>query len=60
MASSSRSLTPTKRLLAELKDYQDGGNEALEALGPISDDLLTEWTAVMKGVKGTAYEGSCR
>lgn len=47
----------SKRLIQELKDYQKDPNEALLHLGPASDDELMEWTAVMTGVEGTAYEG---
>ncbi|KAF2659628.1 ubiquitin-conjugating enzyme [Lophiostoma macrostomum CBS 122681] len=57
MASSSRNPTPTKRLLAELHTYHSDPNEALLELGPVSDDELMHWRAVMKGVIGTAYEG---
>ncbi|KIW03887.1 uncharacterized protein PV09_05180 [Verruconis gallopava] len=49
--------TTSKRLIQELKDYQKDPNEALLYLGPASDNELMEWTAVMKGVEGTAYEG---
>ena len=48
----------SKRLLQELKDYQRDPNDALLHLAPTSDGELTEWTAVMKGVDGTAYEGT--
>jgi peroxin-4 len=61
MSSASKSKdarTTTKRLIQELKDYQKDPNEALLHLGPASDDELMEWTAVMKGVEGTAYEGT--
>jgi peroxin-4 len=57
MASSSRNPTPTKRLLHELQTYQSDPNEALLELGPVNDDELMHWRAVMKGVPGTAYEG---
>ncbi|KAF2646187.1 ubiquitin-conjugating enzyme E2 [Massarina eburnea CBS 473.64] len=57
MASSSRNVTPTKRLLTELQTYQSDPNEALLELGPVDDDVLLHWRAVMKGVIGTAYEG---
>lgn len=57
MASSSRSPTPTKRLLKELQTYQEDPNDALLHLAPVSDDSLSHWQAVMKGVPGTAYEG---
>ncbi|KAK5166011.1 hypothetical protein LTR04_000815 [Oleoguttula sp. CCFEE 6159] len=49
--------SPTKRLLQELQAYEQEPNEALLQLGPVSDDELMHWTAVMKGVEGTAYEG---
>ncbi|KAF2112914.1 ubiquitin-conjugating enzyme/RWD-like protein [Lophiotrema nucula] len=57
MASSSRTTSPTKRLLTELQTYQSDPNEALLELGPVDDNELTHWRAVMKGVPGTAYEG---
>ncbi|KAF2104432.1 ubiquitin-conjugating enzyme [Rhizodiscina lignyota] len=59
MAGSSRSQTPTQRLLKELQQYQQEPNDALLSLGPVSDDELMHWSAVMKGVQGTAYEGGC-
>ncbi|TKA74753.1 hypothetical protein B0A49_02256 [Cryomyces minteri] len=49
--------SPTKRLLQELQAYEQEPNDALLQLGPVSDDELMHWTAVMKGVEGTAYEG---
>jgi len=55
---SSRAQSPTKRLLTELQTYQSEPNDALVELGPVSDSELTHWTAVMKGVPGTAYEGT--
>jgi hypothetical protein len=54
---SSKSQSPTKRLLQELQAYHSDPNDALVQLGPVSDDELMHWTAVMKGVQGTAYEG---
>ncbi|KAL4894441.1 ubiquitin-conjugating enzyme/RWD-like protein [Aspergillus ambiguus] len=47
----------TKRLLQELKDYSSNPNEALLHLGPVNDDDLLHWEAVLKGVPGTPYEG---
>ena len=58
MASSSRTQGPIKRLLTELQTYQSDPNEALLELGPVNDDELMSWRAVMKGVPGTAYEGT--
>lgn len=57
MASSSRNASPTKRLMTELQTYQNDPNEALLELGPADDDVM-HWRAVMKGVVGTAYEGT--
>jgi len=57
MSTTSRAQTPTKRLLNELQTYQHEPNDALVRLGPVKDDELMHWTAVMKGVQGTAYEG---
>jgi peroxin-4 len=48
----------TKRLLQELKDYTNNPNEALLHLGPVNDDDLLHWEAVLKGVNGTPYEGT--
>ncbi|KAF2809049.1 putative ubiquitin conjugating enzyme [Mytilinidion resinicola] len=50
-------MASTKRLLKELQDYQRDPNDALAELGPVSDDELMHWTAVMKGVNGSPYEG---
>jgi hypothetical protein len=57
MATSSRHASPTKRLMTELQTYQNDPNDALLELGPADDDVL-HWRAVMKGVVGTAYEGT--
>ncbi|KAF2011320.1 ubiquitin-conjugating enzyme E2 4 [Aaosphaeria arxii CBS 175.79] len=57
MASSSRVPSATKRLLHELQSYHTNPNEALRELGPVNDDEITHWRAVMTGVPGTAYEG---
>jgi len=57
MASSSRNQSPVKRLMNELQSYNNDPNEALDQLGPVSDNELMHWTAVMNGVPGTAYEG---
>ncbi|KAF2746096.1 UBC-like protein [Sporormia fimetaria CBS 119925] len=57
MASSSRPGGPIKRLMAELKTYHSDPNDALTSLGPITEDELLHWRAVMLGVPGTAYEG---
>lgn len=54
MASSST----IKRLLSELKNYTNNPNEVLLHLGPVDNDDLFHWEAVLKGVKGTPYEGS--
>lgn len=45
----------SKRLLGELKDYAKEPHECLEELAPVGDNLM-KWTAIMKGVQGTAYE----
>ena len=47
----------TKRLAKELQDYASDPNPNLRFLQPASDDDLFHWTAVMRGAKGTAYEG---
>ena len=47
----------TQRLLHELKGYTKSPNEALLHLGPVDEDDLLHWEAVLKGVKGTPYEG---
>ncbi|KAF2279975.1 UBC-like protein [Westerdykella ornata] len=57
MASSSRTSSPVKRLLTELQTYQSDPNEALLELGPVNDDELMHWRAVMTGMPNTAYEG---
>ncbi|KKY17825.1 putative ubiquitin-conjugating enzyme [Diplodia seriata] len=53
---SSRVQTPVKRLLVELQSYQSDPNDALQRLGPVNDDELTHWQAVMRGAPGTPYE----
>ncbi|KAF2995686.1 hypothetical protein E8E13_003087 [Curvularia kusanoi] len=55
MAGSSRGAT--KRLMTELQSYQKDPNAELLSLGPLDEDVL-HWRAVMKGVEGTAYEGT--
>lgn len=47
----------TRRLLKELQNYERDPSEALLHLAPTHDDDLMHWTAVLKGVNGTAYEG---
>ncbi|KAF1982436.1 UBC-like protein [Aulographum hederae CBS 113979] len=59
MASSSKAQSSTKRLMKEWQDYNQDPNDALLQLGPVSDDKLMHWTAVMRGVAGTAYEDGC-
>lgn len=49
----------TTRLLRELKDYAKSPNEALLHLGPVDEDDLLHWEAVLKGVPGSPYEGQC-
>jgi ubiquitin-protein ligase len=56
MAGASRNSSPIKRLMSEIQTYQNDPNEALLELGPKDDDVM-HWTAVMKGLSGTAYEG---
>ncbi|GAM39962.1 ubiquitin conjugating enzyme [Talaromyces pinophilus] len=51
------SRSTTTRLLKELQDYTSNPNEALLHLGPINDEDLLHWEAVLKGVNGTPYEG---
>ncbi|EON69573.1 hypothetical protein W97_08833 [Coniosporium apollinis CBS 100218] len=57
MSNSRGAQSPQKRLLKELQEYHSDPNDALLELGPISDNELMEWRAVMRGVEGTAYEG---
>jgi peroxin-4 len=47
----------TQRLLRELKDYTKSPNESLLHLGPIDEEDLLRWEAVLKGVNGSPYEG---
>ena len=46
-----------KRLMQEVRALQEEPNAALVSLGPMRDEDLLEWQAIMKGVPGTAYEG---
>ncbi|CAL5866411.1 uncharacterized protein PFLUO_LOCUS619 [Penicillium psychrofluorescens] len=57
MSSSAPSSSTTQRLLRELKDYTKSPNEALLHLGPVDEENLLNWEAVLKGVAGTPYEG---
>jgi peroxin-4 len=50
----------TQRLLRELKDYAKSPNENLLHLGPVNDEDILRWEAVLKGVNGTPYEGMHR
>lgn len=54
---SAPSSATTQRLLRELKDYAKNPNEVLLHLRPVDDEDLLHWEAVLKGVKGTPYEG---
>lgn len=56
MANKAQSVT--KRLIHELQSYEQEPSPALEHLGPVSDDELLRWTAVLKGVEDTAYSGN--
>lgn len=53
----SKGQSTTKRLIHELQSYGQEPSDALLELGPVRDDELLHWMAVMKGVEGTAYEG---
>lgn len=46
----------TKRLLHELRSYEKDSSDALLHLGPINDQELTHWTAILKGLPDTAYQ----
>ncbi|KAI9925464.1 hypothetical protein ASPWEDRAFT_112708 [Aspergillus wentii DTO 134E9] len=50
-------VSTSQRLIRELKEYTKNPNEVLLHLGPVDDDDLLRWEAVLKGVKGTPYEG---
>ena len=58
MASQSRSptQTATKRLLLEMRSQSQDPAPFLASLGPISDNELLDWEAVLKGVPHTSYE----
>lgn len=43
--------------MTELQTLQHDPNDALLELGPADDDVM-QWRAVMRGVDGTAYEGT--
>lgn len=45
--------------MTELQTLQHDPNDALLELGPTDDDVM-QWRAVMKGVEGTAYEGTLK
>ncbi|KAI9730870.1 MAG: hypothetical protein M1834_005588 [Cirrosporium novae-zelandiae] len=46
-----------KRLMREIREYAREPNDALLHLGPVHDDELLQWEAVLKGVRGSPYEG---
>lgn len=46
-----------RRVLKELSNYKSDPNPCLVSLGPVSEDDLLHWNAVLKGVDGTPYEG---
>jgi ubiquitin-protein ligase len=48
----------TKRLLHELRSYEKDPSDALLHLGPINDQELNHWTAVLKGLPDTAYQSN--
>ena len=56
-ASTKSAASATKRLAREIQDYESNPNEALLHLGPVGDDDLFQWEAVLKGVRGSAYDG---
>ncbi|RPA93091.1 ubiquitin-conjugating enzyme [Choiromyces venosus 120613-1] len=56
-SSSSSGLSSTTRVMNELSNYRKEPNPALESLGPVSEDDLFHWNAVLKGPEGTPYEG---
>lgn len=58
MASSDKAQAASRRLLKELQAYENEPNEALLRLGPLNDNDLHHWAAVMRGITGTAYEGT--
>lgn len=54
---SAPSSNTTQRLIRELKEYHKTPNESLLHLGPVDEENLLHWEAVLKGVEGTPYEG---
>lgn len=48
----------TKRLLHEVRSYEKDPSDALLHLGPINDQVLTHWTAILKGLPDTAYQST--
>ncbi|KAI9833505.1 MAG: hypothetical protein M1819_003664 [Sarea resinae] len=57
-SSSSSPQGAVKRLLQELKLYaQDPNSDVLLHLGPVSEDQLLHWEAVLKGPSASPYEG---
>ena len=56
-ASSGSPNAATKRLIHEIQDNALALNQALLHLGPVSDDDLFQWEAVLRGVRGTPYDG---
>lgn len=54
---SSKAQTTTKRLIHELRSHEQEPSPSIAHLAPVSDSELQHWTAVLRGVDGTAYEG---
>ncbi|MCJ1470660.1 hypothetical protein MMC07_009306 [Pseudocyphellaria aurata] len=53
--------TATKRLLHELRAQTESGpHPFIPWVGPVSDAQILQWEAIMKGVPGSAYEGTRR
>ena len=50
-------MTASRRLLSELAKYATEPNPALAELGPIDDDDMLHWHAVLLGPPGSPYEG---
>ncbi|CAF9903414.1 MAG: hypothetical protein HETSPECPRED_000259 [Heterodermia speciosa] len=48
-----------KRLLHELRLQSQNSAPHVISLGPVSDEQLLSWEAIMRGVPNTAYEAGC-
>jgi peroxin-4 len=50
-------MSASKRLVKEYLGSQNDPNPALESLGPVKEENMFKWAAIMRGPQDTPYEG---